>query len=46
MFKITQNTVHRFSLAEVLLMIAINQVHQNGMAAGSNNELANSQAGQ
>jgi hypothetical protein len=26
MFKITQDTVHRFSLAEVLLIAAINQV--------------------
>jgi hypothetical protein len=25
MFKITQNSVHRFSLAEVLLIAAINQ---------------------
>jgi len=26
MFKITHNTVRRFSLAEILLMVAINQV--------------------
>lgn len=26
MFKITHNTVHRFSLAEILLMVAINQM--------------------
>lgn len=26
MFKITQNTVHRFSLAEILLMAAMNEV--------------------
>jgi hypothetical protein len=26
MFKITNNTVHRFSLSEILLMLAINQV--------------------
>jgi len=26
MFKITQNTVHCFSLGEILLMIALNQV--------------------
>jgi hypothetical protein len=26
MFKITQNTIHRFSLAELLLMVAINQI--------------------
>jgi hypothetical protein len=26
MFKITHNTVQRFSLAEILLMVAINQV--------------------
>jgi hypothetical protein len=25
MFKITHNTVHRFSLAEILLMLAMNQ---------------------
>jgi len=26
MFKITHNTIHRFSLAEILLMAAINQM--------------------
>jgi hypothetical protein len=26
MFKITHNTVQRFSLAEILLMVAINQM--------------------
>jgi hypothetical protein len=26
MFKITQNTIHRFSLAEILLMAAMNEV--------------------
>jgi hypothetical protein len=25
-FKITQNTVHRFSLAEILLMAAMNEI--------------------
>lgn len=44
MFKITQDTVHRFSLAEVLLIAAINQVEAkrehplrtgvNGMGVG------------
>lgn len=29
MFKITHNTVHRFSLAEILLMLAINQEEAN-----------------
>ena len=27
MFKITRNTVHRFSLAEVFLIAAMNQMH-------------------
>jgi hypothetical protein len=26
MFKITQNTIHRFSLAEILLMAAMNEI--------------------
>jgi hypothetical protein len=26
MFKITQDTIHRFSLAELLLIVAINQM--------------------
>jgi hypothetical protein len=26
MFKITHNTIHRFSLAQILLMVAINQM--------------------
>jgi hypothetical protein len=26
MFKITHHTIHRFSLAEILLMVAINQI--------------------
>jgi len=26
MFKITHNTVHRFSFTEILLMVAINQI--------------------
>jgi hypothetical protein len=29
MFKITHNTVQLFSLAEVLLMVAINQIEAN-----------------
>ena len=26
MFKITQNTIHRFTLAEILLMAAMNEI--------------------
>jgi hypothetical protein len=26
MFKITQNTIHQFSLAEILLMAALNEI--------------------
>jgi hypothetical protein len=32
MFTIAQNTLHRFSLAEILLMAAINQVEASGSA--------------
>jgi len=33
MFKITRNTVQRFSLAEILLMAAINQIDMKRKAA-------------
>ena len=38
MFKISQNTIHRFSLAEVLLMAAINEIEarRRVAATGSN----------
>jgi hypothetical protein len=40
MFKITQNTVHRFSLAEILLMAAMNEIaaQQKASAATSRPE--------
>jgi hypothetical protein len=34
MFKITHNTVHRFSFAEILLMAAINQVEAKRRVGG------------
>jgi hypothetical protein len=33
MFKITHNTAHRFSLTEILLMVAINQLEAKQKAA-------------
>lgn len=38
MFKITQNTIRRFSLTEILLMAAMNEVEakQKSSASGSN----------
>jgi hypothetical protein len=32
MFKITQNTIQRFSLAEILLMVAMNEIEAKGKA--------------
>jgi hypothetical protein len=37
MFKITHNTVFRFSLAEILLMLAINQVEAQQKVGRVNN---------
>jgi hypothetical protein len=33
MFKITQNTVHHFSLAEILLMAAMNEIEARRKAS-------------
>lgn len=33
MFKITQNTIHRFTLAEILLMAAMNEIEAKRRAA-------------
>ncbi len=33
MFKITQNTIHRFSLAEILLMAAMNEMEAKRKAS-------------
>jgi len=33
MFKITQNTIKRFTLAEILLMAAMNEIEAKRMAA-------------
>ena len=40
MFKITQNTIHGFSLAEILLMAAMNEIEatRKPLAAPSNPE--------
>jgi len=35
MFKITQNTIHHFSLAEILLMAAINQIEAKRKASAT-----------
>jgi hypothetical protein len=35
MFKITHNTAHRFSLTEILLMVAINQLETKQKAAST-----------
>ena len=35
MFKITQNTVHRFSLAEILLMVAMNEIEAQRKASAA-----------
>jgi hypothetical protein len=35
MFKITQNTIHRFSLAEILLMAAMNEIESRRKASGA-----------
>jgi hypothetical protein len=34
MFKITQNTIHYFSLAEILLMAAMNEIEATQKALG------------
>jgi hypothetical protein len=36
MFKISYNTVHRFSLAEILVMMAINEIEAKRKLARSN----------
>lgn len=41
MFKITQNTFRDFSLAEVLLMAAINQLESKRKASGNEAHLRN-----
>jgi hypothetical protein len=35
MFKITQNTVHRFSLAEIILMAAMNEIEAKKKASAT-----------
>jgi hypothetical protein len=42
MFKITQSTIHRFSLAEILLMAVMNEIEakRKSQATGSNPKLA------
>jgi hypothetical protein len=35
MFKITQNTVHRFSLGEILLMAAMNEIEAQRKASAA-----------
>jgi hypothetical protein len=35
MFKITQNTVHRFSLGEILLMAAMNEIEAQQKASAA-----------
>jgi len=35
MFKITQNTIHRFSLAEILLMAAMNEMEATRKASAT-----------
>jgi hypothetical protein len=35
MFKIPQNTIHRFSLAEILLMAAMNEIEARQRAAAT-----------
>ena len=33
MFKITENTIHRFSLEEILLMAAMNEIEAKGKSS-------------
>jgi len=40
MFKITRNTVRRFSLAEILLMLAMNQIEAKQEICGSEKGLS------
>jgi len=39
MFKISQNTIHRFSLAEILLMAAMNKIEARRRAAATGRTL-------
>jgi hypothetical protein len=45
MFKITQNTTHQFTLAEILLMAAMNEIEVKQRAAGRTEQACRNPSG-
>jgi hypothetical protein len=45
MFKITQNTTHQFTLAEILLMVAMNEIEVKQRAAGRTEQACRNPSG-